>query len=113
MSGQGLRDWLRADVEQSMSTSASSASPSRTASIDPLTPKNDRRILALIIILSILGAFIITGIVWYTLRLKRRDREQRLSVGPFHGTQIYDKDHPASRITPFGAGPANSPSFGE
>lgn len=95
-----------------MSTSASSASPSSTAPIDPLTPKNDARVLAVIVVLSILGAFVISGIVWYTIRLKRRE-EHRLSVGPFHGTQIYDKDHPAARITPFGAGPANSPSFGE
>lgn len=104
---------LRADVEQSMPTQASSASPSSTAPVDLLTPGHDSRILALIIVLSIVGACIIGGIVWYTLRLKRRDREHRLSIGPFHGTQIYDKDHPASRITPFGAGPANSPSFGK
>ena len=96
-----------------MSTSASSASPSNTAVVDLITPKNDRRILSVIIVLSIVGAFVIAGIVWYTIRLKRRNQEHRLSAGPFHGTQIYDKDHPASRITPFGAGPENSPSFGK
>ncbi|KAF6746801.1 hypothetical protein DFP72DRAFT_1017071 [Ephemerocybe angulata] len=92
-----------------MSTPTSSAQASTSSPVDLITPKNDRRILSVIVVLAIVGAFVIASIVWYTLRLKRRSKRP-MSGGPFQGTSIWDKNHPASRITPFGA-PSNAPSF--
>ncbi|KAJ2922804.1 hypothetical protein H1R20_g14306, partial [Candolleomyces eurysporus] len=92
-----------------MSTTATSAASSSSAPADLITPKHDRRILSVIVVLSIAGAFVVAGIIWYTIRLKRRSRRP-MSAGPFQGTAILDRRHPAAQITPFG-GSLNAPSF--
>ena len=92
-----------------MSTTTTSVEPSSSAHIDLITPKNDRRILSVVVVLSIAGAIVIAGIIWYTIRLKRQSRRP-MSAGPFQGTAILDRRHPAAQITPFG-GPLNAPSF--
>lgn len=92
-----------------MSTTTTSAASSSPSSADLITPKHDRRILSVVIILSIAGAIVIAGIIWYTIRLKRKGRRP-MSAGPFQGTAILDRRHPAAQITPFG-GPLNAPSF--
>jgi hypothetical protein len=90
-----------------MSTTTTSVEPSSSAHV--ITPKNDRRILSVVVVLSIAGALVIAGIIWYTIRLKRQNRRP-MSAGPFQGTAILDRRHPAAQITPFG-GSLNAPSF--
>lgn len=65
------------------------------------TPKDDHRILAVVIILGIVGAFLMTYIIYITLHVKRRQDSGEV-VGPYQGTLILNDDHPAARITPFG-----------
>jgi len=65
-------------------------------------PKDDHRILVVVIILGILGAFLIAYIIYITLHVKRRQDNGEV-LGPYQGTLIENDDHPAARITPFGA----------
>ncbi|KAF9561874.1 hypothetical protein CPC08DRAFT_707058 [Agrocybe pediades] len=81
-----------------MSTSAAAATTSTR--LDG-TPKNDRRMLAVVVVLGIVGAFLIAFIIWLTLRVKRRESSGE-NLGPYQGTLIQDA-HPAADITPFGA----------
>lgn len=73
------------------------------------SPKSNSRVLSVAIVLAVIGVLAIAGIVWYTMRLKNREKRP-LSSGPFYGTSILDRNHPATRIIPFGA-PSNAPSF--
>ncbi|KAF8181849.1 hypothetical protein BJ912DRAFT_979345 [Pholiota molesta] len=85
----------------SSSTSSSSATPTASNLSDP-TPTNDHRLLAVIVVLVIVAAFLITYIMYITVRLKRRQENGEIH-GPNQGTLIHDDDHPAANITPFGA----------
>ncbi|KAF8959921.1 hypothetical protein BDZ97DRAFT_1922529 [Flammula alnicola] len=82
----------------SASLSSSSASPSKIS--DP-TPKSDHRILIVVVILGIVGAFLIAYIIYITRRVNRRQSNGEIS-GPYQGTAMH-QDHPAANITPFGA----------
>lgn len=85
-----------------VSTTASSSATSATAtSLDAdVAPSTDPRLLAVVIVLGIVAAFLITFIVYITLRVKRREVSGD-TLDP-HGTVIH-QDHPAAHITPFGA----------
>ncbi|KAH6885451.1 hypothetical protein BKA70DRAFT_1337531 [Coprinopsis sp. MPI-PUGE-AT-0042] len=94
------------------STTLPSSSPGPATS-SVATGNSDPRLTAVIAILTIIGIVLIGVIVFITLRLKRRDADRpdrRSMAGPFHGTSIWGREHPALRITPFDA-PSNSPSF--
>jgi len=81
------------------------ASASNTATVSnaaDATPKDDHRILVLVIILGIVGAFMIAYIIYITLHVKRRQDNGEV-LGPYQGTLIQNHDHPAAHITPFGA----------
>jgi len=81
------------------SSTASSSTSSLTKT--DATPKNDHRILIVVIILGILATFLIAYIVYITMRLKRRQTSGE-NMGPYQGTATH-QDHPAANITPFGA----------
>ncbi|KDR69873.1 hypothetical protein GALMADRAFT_913495 [Galerina marginata CBS 339.88] len=86
--------------------SSSSSIPSAVPSNVPdATPKNDHRILVVVVILGIVGAFLIAFIIYTTLRVKRRQDAE--ASGPYQGTAIHN-DHPATHIVPFGAGGPHS-----
>ncbi|KAF8911685.1 hypothetical protein CPB84DRAFT_1762612 [Gymnopilus junonius] len=88
----------------SPSSSSPSASPSVSASsISDPNPKSDHRILAVVIILGVVGAFLLYYIVHITLQVKRRQAMEAESTGPYQGTLIHSDDHPAAHITPFGS----------
>ena len=91
---------------------SSTASPSASTNPDA-SPKNDHRILILVVILGIVAAFLIAYIVYITMRVKRRQTNGE-DLGPYQGTAM-NQDHPAANITPFGSvGPhsgANFPRF--
>lgn len=81
---------------------SSTASPSTTSSTKTdATPKNDHRILIVVVILGILATFLIAYIVYITIRLKRRQTSGE-NLGPYQGTAMH-QDHPAANIVPFGA----------
>lgn len=96
----------------SSATTSSTASPSASTKPDA-TPKNDHRILIVVVILGILAAFLISYVIYITVRLKRRQTSGD-DLGPYQGTAM-NQDHPAANITPFGSiGPnsgANFPRF--
>jgi hypothetical protein len=49
------------------------------------------------------GLILLVGIVFITLRMRRRQRSDGgRPIGPFQGTAVLDKSHPAARIIPFG-----------
>lgn len=65
---------------------------------------SDPRLTAVIAILTIIGIVLIGVIVFITVRLRRGDTgtgDRRSMAGPFHGTSIWEREHPATRITPF------------
>ena len=72
--------------------------------------------LPVIIILVILAVFLVAYIIFITVRLKRRHDRGELAVGPYQGTAL-GHDHPAAKITPFGAtgpdGGKRGPEFSE
>jgi len=96
----------------SPATTSSTASPSASTKPDA-TAKSDHRILIVVVILGIVAAFLISYIVYITVRLKRRQTSGD-DLGPYQGTAM-NQDHPAANITPFGSvGPhsgANFPRF--
>jgi len=98
----------------SPTTSSSSASPSATSLDADVAPSADPRLSAVIIVLGIVAAFLITFIVYITLRVKKREVSGD-TLDPSHGTVMH-QDHPAAHITPFGAaGPQSGgrvPRFG-
>jgi len=89
----------------SASTSSSTAPSTSTSasSIHDANPSTDHRILAVVIILGIVGAFLLVYIVHITLQVKRRQDKEKESTGPYQGTLIHSDDHPAAQITPFGS----------
>ena len=85
----------------STTASSSATSASATSLGGDIAPSTDPRLLAVIIVLGIVAAFLITFIVYITLRVKRREVNGE-TLDPPHGTVIH-QDHPAAHITPFGA----------
>ncbi|TFK26314.1 hypothetical protein FA15DRAFT_299397 [Coprinopsis marcescibilis] len=93
------------------SSSTTSIVSSSTSSPQDSAPK-DPRITAVIVVLVLVALVLIALVVTLTIRVKRRtDGEKRASMtGPFHGTTIWEREHPASQISPFGA-PRSTPRF--
>jgi hypothetical protein len=94
-----------------MSPATTSTTPIPSASTkSDATPKNDHRILIVVVILGIVAAFLIAYIVYITIRLKRRQTSGQ-DLGPYQGTAM-TQDHPAANITPFGSvGPHSGGNF--
>ncbi|KAF9012733.1 hypothetical protein BDQ17DRAFT_1344528 [Cyathus striatus] len=94
-----------------MSSTTTDTSASASATSLDATPKSDSRILAVVIILSVLGFLIISGVMYFTYRQSRRRRRAgSIAAGPYHGF-VVDKDHPAAHVTPFGAPGGEGPRF--
>ena len=90
-------------------TTSTTSIPSASTKLDA-TPKNDHRILIVVVILGIVAAFLIAYIVYITIRLKRRQTSGQ-DLGPYQGTAM-TQDHPAANITPFGSvGPHSGGNF--
>lgn len=94
------------NVPSSSSTSASSSSGQDT-------PPNDGRMTIVGVVLGIVGCLLIAGVVYATLRVKRKrsapgDPDSFISSST--GTKL-DRTHPAARITPFGAPGGETPRF--
>jgi len=94
-----------------MSSATMSTTSIPSASTKPdATPKNDHRILIVVVILGIVATFLIAYIVYITIRLKRRQTSGQ-DLGPYQGTAM-TQDHPAANITPFGSvGPHSGGNF--
>lgn len=76
---------------------------------------NDKGLLALILVLSLVGIAAACSVVFVVLRIQKK-RSQRFAQGYGHGRSgsvTLDKSHPASRIVPFGAPGGETPRFGE
>ncbi len=93
--------------------SGSLSSPSPTA-----TPTGQRiaggPLHVVIIVLSILAAFLVTYVIYLAIGVKRRRMNGEHS-GPYQGTVIHSA-HPAAQIIPFGHGSqpgAQGPIFSE
>ena len=103
-------------MSSSSHLSSASTTPTPTASKlpDP-NPNTDHRILAVVIILGIVGAFLLGYIVHITLQVKRRQDKEAEAAGPYQGTLINSDEHPAAQITPFGSGVGgySGPRFSE
>jgi len=86
-----------------MSSSTTSTFPAAATSSSRVdaTPKTDHRMLAVVVVLGISGAFLIAFIIWLTLRVKRRE-SSGANLGPYQGSLIQET-HPAADIIPFGA----------
>ncbi|TFK45119.1 hypothetical protein BDQ12DRAFT_674159 [Crucibulum laeve] len=93
----------------SSSSSSAAASASASSTVTDATPKNDSRILTVAVVLSILGAILVGGIIYMTIRLKRRQANGAAS-GPYHGT-VVNEEHPSAQITPFGSPGSETPQF--
>ncbi|KAF9047671.1 hypothetical protein BJ165DRAFT_1117351 [Panaeolus papilionaceus] len=100
-------------MSSSPSSSSSTSPPSTTSSTvssSPTpydaTPKNDKRILTVVVILGIAAFFLVLYIIHITIKLKRRQRAEG-TEGPFAGT-VLAGEHLAAKITPFGEGVAGS-----
>jgi hypothetical protein len=64
-----------------------------------------------VVVLSIVGFLIISGVVYITYRQSRkRRRAGSIATGPYHGI-VVDKDHPAAIVTPFGSSAGEGPRF--
>lgn len=87
------------------SASVLASSPaSGTSAAASVSANGDPRLSAVIAILTIIGIVLIGVIVFITVRLRRGDTgtgDRRSMAGPFHGTSIWEREHPATRITPF------------
>jgi len=108
----GIDSFPRTQRFMAPSTTSSSSGPNPTspASSDP-TPKSDNRILIVVVILGIIGSILVAYILFVTFRLKRRQSNGE-DAGPYQGTVMHH-DHPAAKITPFGAISGSSgPRFG-
>lgn len=55
-------------------------------------------------VLGVVGLLLLVGIVFITKRKRRRRQpgDTEKTSGPFHGTALLDKQHPATKIMPFG-----------
>lgn len=94
---------------------SSSSSPLPTSS-DQAVPQNDARINIVGVVLGVAAALLIAGVIYTTLRMKRRrstttnvDGSESF-VSPPLGTSV-DHYHPAARITPFGSPGGETPRF--
>jgi hypothetical protein len=82
------------------SLSAAAASSSASA----LLPTHDTRNTVVGGVLGVLAFILLVGVAFITLRARRRrqSNSEDGSAGPFQGTALWDKRHPAARIAPFG-----------
>lgn len=82
----------------------SSALPASTSSsANASTSSPDPRNAAIGAVLGVAGLILLVGIVFITVRKRRRQQSDgEKPVGPFQGTAVLDKGHPAARIVPFG-----------
>lgn len=85
-------------------TSSTASSPSSTSS-SSTSPQNSHSILIAIVVLGIVGMALVGGIIFFTVRHKKRRPDE--ASGPFKGTLVH-RDHPAAWITPFGGGGPHS-----
>jgi len=82
---------------------SSSASASASSSSTPSPSHDSQQGAVLGAVLGIVALVLLAGIVFITLRVRRRGGSEGEKVtGPFHGTALLDKDHPAAKIVPFG-----------
>lgn len=102
------RTFLLPDMSSTTPSRTSAPTFSSSASAMPAT-KNDARIMIVGIILGVVAVLVIGGIIYVTMRLKRRQSNTE-GLGPFHGTVI-DRDHPAAKIMPFGSASRVSPRY--
>lgn len=80
------------------SSTSASPSPSATSS-----PSHDSQGAITGGVLAVVALVLLAGIVYITLRVRRRSGgDGEKASGPFHGTAVLDKDHPAAKIVPFG-----------
>ncbi|RDB20783.1 hypothetical protein Hypma_012214 [Hypsizygus marmoreus] len=98
-----------------MSNPPSSSNTVAQPSSSPAPAPNDARISIAGIVLGILVFIVIGGIIFATIRMKRRRAANAKAgadyyVSSSHGTTL-DRDHPAARITPFGAPGGETPRF--
>ncbi|KAJ8697216.1 hypothetical protein PTI98_007014 [Pleurotus ostreatus] len=100
------------------SPSQLSATSSAATAESPST--NDSRVVVLGVVLGIVAAILIAGIIYMTLRFRRKQSDSPdpskadHRPGPSYGTSL-SSNHFAARITPFGALGAGgeAPQFGE
>jgi len=87
-----------------MSSSSTTSAPASTSSgANASTSSNDPRSAVVGGVLGTLGLILLVGIVLITLRIRRRQKgDVEKATGPFQGTAVVDKSHPAARIVPFG-----------
>lgn len=83
-------------------TSNSFSSSSPTATPSGQSSSGDNRLHAVIIVLSILAAFLVMYVVYLAIGVKSR-RMTGERAGPYHGTVMHNA-HPAAQIIPFGHG---------
>lgn len=87
----------------SMTNTSSAASTSTSSGADSSTSSYDPRSAIVGGVLGTLAFILLVGIVLITLRVRRRAKDDgEKAVGPFQGTAVLDKSHPAARIVPFG-----------
>lgn len=87
----------------SSTISSSSASASASSSATPSPSHDSQQGAVLGAVLGIVALVLLVGIAFITLRVRRRGGSGGEKVtGPFHGTALLDKDHPAAKIVPFG-----------
>lgn len=89
-------------MSPSSTTHVSSASASASSSATS-SPSHDPHNGIIGVALGIVALVLLAGIVFVTLRARRRSGNVgEKASGPFHGTALLDKNHPAARIVPFG-----------
>ncbi len=87
----------------SVSVSASASASASASSSATSSPSHDSQGAITGAVLGIVGLVLLAGIVFITLRVRRRRAgDGETVIGPFHGTALLDKDHPAAKIVPFG-----------
>ncbi|KAF5374617.1 hypothetical protein D9615_008959 [Tricholomella constricta] len=94
-------------------SSSSSSHPSPTGQT---APQNESQISIIGIVLGVIGALLVAGVIFATLRMKRRrslnnaDGSEESFVSPKQGRRV-DRSHPAALITPFGWPGGETPRF--
>ncbi|EAU91859.2 hypothetical protein CC1G_04626 [Coprinopsis cinerea okayama7 len=115
----------------SPSPSSSSTTPSTSSPLPSAPPATkDPRLTPIIVALVIIGVVLLGLIAWLTIKVRRKERsrigdgsggdgdasgsgsgsKRGSTRGPYHGTSIWERTHPAAKITPFGA-PNHAPRF--
>ncbi|KAJ3574809.1 hypothetical protein NP233_g1513 [Leucocoprinus birnbaumii] len=81
-------------------SSASAASASTT--LGNSATAHDPRNTVVGVVLGILALCLLLGVGFLTLRARKRQSDGGDQRGPFQGSAVWDKRHPAARIVPFG-----------